>query len=132
TELVAPKDLGGVDVFLNSLRERLLAQERELPPVHIPAAYGAKPPSDQADFYAALSRVHPDWELVAGVVDENDPERSRTALKLFETAADRTSYAVATTCGLGRHSAQDAAKAAELMIELAAADEDDRRNSPSD
>lgn len=127
TELVTPKDFGGVDVFLNALRKRLRAQGRALPPVHIPAAYGTQPPPVRADFYTALSRVHPDWELVAGVVDENDPDSSQTALTLFEAAAGRTSYAVATACGLGRHNAKDAAMAADLMIQLADAEPSDAR-----
>ncbi|HZE37908.1 MAG TPA: hypothetical protein VE172_03775 [Stackebrandtia sp.] len=120
TELIAPRDLAGVDVFLNALHHRLRAQDRQIPPVHVPAAYGSQPPPVRPEFYAALRNVHADWPLVAGVVDENQPDDSRQALTLFEEAAGRTSHAVATACGLGRHSEADALAAAALMTELAA------------
>lgn len=120
-ELVAPRDLAGVEVFLNALHDRLRTQGRQIPPVHIPAAYGSQPPPVRPQFYDALRAVHSDWPLVAGVVDENKPEDSRQALALFEAAAGRTSHAVATACGLGRHSETDARAAAALMTELAAA-----------
>ncbi|ADD43039.1 hypothetical protein [Stackebrandtia nassauensis] len=120
-ELVAPRDLAGVDVFLNALHTRLRAQNRAIPPVHVPAAYGSQPPPVRPQFYAALGSVHADWPLVAGIVDENQPDDSRKALALFEAAADRSSHAVATACGLGRHSEADARAAAALMTELSTA-----------
>lgn len=118
-ELIAPRDLAGVEVFLNALRDRLHAQNRTIPPVHIPAAYGSQPPPVRPRFYEALRSVHADWPLIAGVVDENQPDDSRQALDLFEAAAGRTSHAVATACGLGRHSEPDAQAAAKLMTTLA-------------
>lgn len=117
-EIITPRDLAGVDVFLNALHRRLRAQNRDIPPVHVPAAYGSQPPPSNAEFYAALGRVHPDWPLIAGVVDEGAPAESRKALTLFEQAAGRTSHAIATACGLGRHSVADAEHASALMVSM--------------
>lgn len=115
TEFVAPRDLGPAVDYLNLLAAALRRHDRPLPPVHIPAAYGAHPPPQHAEFYRPLRRLDRDWNVIAGIAAAADPDAGTKSLKLLETAADRQAYAVATACGLGRHSADQAEKAVEAM-----------------
>ncbi|WP_367123550.1 hypothetical protein [Streptomyces phytohabitans] len=119
TELIAPHDTRPVVLFLNALAERLRRRGAELPPVHVPFAYGTRPPPVDEAYYAPLARLDPGWRLIAGVADERDAEASRTALALVERSAVRRAEGVATACGLGRHDTAAAARALALTAELA-------------
>ncbi|AXK31910.1 hypothetical protein DVA86_03885 [Streptomyces armeniacus] len=119
TELIAPSSTRPAVLFLNALAGRLRRQGGALPPVHIPFAYGAQPPPGEERHYAPLARLDSGWRLIAGVADENAPEASRTALELVERYTGRQAEAVATACGLGRHSVTAAAEALALLAELA-------------
>ncbi|MCT2590764.1 hypothetical protein LHJ74_12725 [Streptomyces sp. N2-109] len=118
-ELIAPRSTRPAVIFLNALARRLRRQKRPLPPVHIPFAYGTRPPPTLAHPYAPLKDLDPKWRLIAGVADENDPGASHTALDLVEKHSGRQAEAVATACGLGRHSEPAARKALALLAELA-------------
>lgn len=113
--VIEPKTVRPAVLFLNELA-RLV---KVLPPVHLPIAFGDQPPPTDPAFYEPLEGLDRAWKLVAGVVDENDPAASERALELLEAASGRTTLAVATACGLGRHSAEDAIAAIALMKELA-------------
>ncbi|GAA5060523.1 hypothetical protein [Nocardia callitridis] len=98
---------------------RLLRQSKvPLPPVHIPCAYGPESAPLRPEFYTPLGKLDPDWQLIAGVVSPESADDSARALTLFERAAHRTSYGVATACGLGRGTVEAAKQAAATMVEL--------------
>lgn len=122
TELVAPRDLGPAVEYLNLLAPALRRRGRPLPPVHIPAAYGAHPSPRTEEFYRPLRRLDREWRVIAGIATATDPEGSAESLKLLEAAADREAYAVATACGLGRHTVEQAEKAIEAMAVAAGTD----------
>lgn len=121
TEFVAPRDLGPAVDYLNLLAAALRRRDSPLPPVHIPAAYGANPSPRNAEFYRPLRRLDRDWNVIAGIAAASEPDGSVESLKLLETAANRQAYAVATACGLGRHTIDQAEKAVEAMAVAAEA-----------
>lgn len=116
TEYIAPHDLGPAVDYLNLLAAALRRRGRPLPPVHIPAAFGAHPSPQNAEFYRPLRRLDRDWKVIAGIAAAADPDAGARSLELLETAADRQAYAVATACGLGRHTVDQAEKAVEAMV----------------
>jgi hypothetical protein len=121
TAMFVPRDLGPAVGYLNLLADALRRRGRPLPPVHIPAAYGAHPAPRTERFYRPLRRLDPEWQVIAGVVAAADPAGGVESLRLFETAAQRRAYAVATSCGLGRHTVDAAERAARAMAAAAAA-----------
>lgn len=116
---VVARDLEPAVVYLNELGALLRSMRRDLPPVHIPAGSGDQPPSTSVAFYQPLRHLDPEWELIAGVVDEAHARASERALGLFEAGADRQALAVATACGLGRRIPGADVAAAALMGHLA-------------
>ncbi|MCO5998234.1 hypothetical protein [Actinoallomurus rhizosphaericola] len=115
TELVAPRDLGPAVTYLNLLAPALRRHGRALPPVHLPAAYGAHPSPVTEEFYRPLRRLDPEWRIIAGIAAAADPEGGAESLRLLETAAGRRAYSVATACGLGRHTVDQAEQAVAAM-----------------
>lgn len=120
-EVLAPRSTKPVVLFLNALSAELRRRDCPLPTVHVPLAYGAEPPPQEAAYYRPLAKLDARWEVAAGVVDETRPEESRTGLALFEEHAKRPARSVAAACGLGRHSVADARRAVELCLEIATA-----------
>lgn len=108
--------------FLNPLADQLA----DLPPVHLPFAYGDHAPSTDPGFYEPLEGLSEDWKIYAGVVDENDSQASREALYLVELHSGRTAEAVACACGLGRRDTDAARKAVDAMVMLTNADRADQ------
>ncbi|MCX0273965.1 hypothetical protein NLM24_25390 [Nocardia zapadnayensis] len=122
--LLTPDGLGPVVNLLGNLSRLLRKREVPLPVVHVPCAYGADPAPLDPAFYRPLRRLDPDWRLIAGVVGPDDVDDSIRALTLFEHASGRTAYGVATACGLGRRTVDDARSAATATITAARADID--------
>jgi hypothetical protein len=120
TELVSPRDLGPAVRYLNLLAVALRRRRLPLPPVHIPAAYGAHPAPKAESFYRPLHRLAPDWLVIAGVAAAADRPGGMESLRTLEAAMGRPAYAVATACGLGRHTPEAAGTAVEAMIAAAA------------
>lgn len=120
TEWFSPRSLAPAVTFLNRLAAVLDRAGRPLPAVHVPCAYGQHPASTDERFYRPLRRLDRRWRLIAGTVSEEDKSASSTSLRLFEEAAGRPAYAVATACGLGRRTPEQAAHAVETMIATAA------------
>lgn len=119
SEMFAPRDLGPVVRYLNLLAAALRRRGRPLPPVHIPAAYGAHPAPRTERFYQPLRRLDPEWKVIAGIAAAADPAGGADSLRALEAAAGRRAYAVATACGLGRHTVDEAERAAEAMADVA-------------
>lgn len=117
--LIAPKNTSSHVLFLNALATQLRQLARPLPDVHLPIAHGDRAPSTDPAFYAPLNQLDKGYRLIAGVAAEHFPEDSDTALRLFEQATGAPALAVAAACGLGRHTADDAEKAVQLMSVLA-------------
>lgn len=116
---VEPTSLEPAVLYLNALAPMLRSIGRDLPPVHIPAAYGDRPPPADVMFYEPLRHLAPAWNLIAGVIDENSTRASAKGLIMFEGCAQRPSLAVATACGLGRRIPGADLAAAALMARLA-------------
>ncbi|WP_280443403.1 hypothetical protein [Nocardia brasiliensis] len=112
TALMPPRTLSPAVVLLNALARRLRRSGTPLPVVHIPCGHGAEPAPMDPRFYTPLGRLDPEWVLIAGVVSPQSVIDSMISLRLFERAANRPAYAVATACGLGRCTLAHAEKAA--------------------
>ncbi|WP_159846820.1 hypothetical protein [Nocardia sp. CY41] len=118
-ELLAPRNLAPAVELLNAVARNLRALGVPLPPAHIPCAYGAHPAPLDPSFYRPLRRLHPDWRVIAGVVSPAGARDSIRSLALFEAAAGRAAYAVATACGLGRCTVEEAERAAAATVATA-------------
>ncbi|WP_330230390.1 hypothetical protein OHA40_31185 [Nocardia sp. NBC_00508] len=121
--LLSPRTLAPAVKLLNQTAQLLSKQGAPLPPVHIPCAYGTEPAPLDPRFYAPLRKLNPEWRLIAGVVSPDSAEDSARALALFEKAATRTAYGVATACGLGRCSVDSAQKAAATTVAITDTDD---------
>ncbi|WP_067809219.1 hypothetical protein [Nocardia beijingensis] len=122
-ELLAPRSLAPAVRLLNTVARDLRARAVPLPPAHIPCAYGAHPAPLEPAFYRPLRKLDPDWRVIAGVVSPAGTQDSIRSLALFEAAAGRAAYGVATACGLGRCTVEEAERAAEATVTTAAAAE---------
>jgi hypothetical protein len=119
--LLTPRTLAPAVRLLNHTARLMNKQGPPLPPVHIPCAYGAEPAPLEPSFYAPLHELDTDWRVIAGVVSPDSVEGSARALALFEQAAGRTAYGVATACGLGRCTVDAAQQAAATAVAIAGA-----------
>jgi hypothetical protein len=120
-QLLSPRNIAPTVQLLNPTARLLRKSGVPLPPVHIPCAYGASPAPLDPAFYQPLHQLDSDWQVIAGVVSETSADNSIQSLKLFEEASERTVYGVATTCGLGRCTVDDAEQAAAATATTAAA-----------
>lgn len=119
-ELLSPHSIAPAVNLLNPTARLLRKSGVPLPPVHIPCAYGASPaPLDRA-FYRPLHKLDPGWQVIAGVTSETSIDNSIQALQMFEQAANRTAYGVASTCGLGRCTVAEAEREAAATAATAA------------
>lgn len=116
--LFHPKNLRNPVLFLNVLARELQRRYRPLPEADIPAAVSNEPPPSDPAYYKPLAKLNPEYRVVAGVVDEHHPVKSVTAFRLFRAALRRPPVGAMTACGLGRHSAEDAERAVEVMIKV--------------
>ncbi len=117
--MVRPDSLKPAVLFLNALAPLLRRRKRELPAVHIPAAFGDQPPPVDVTFYRPLTRLDTGYQLYAGVADHRDPDVSQIALRLFETTSGRRAAAVGTACGMGREPLDLATSAVTVCRTLA-------------
>lgn len=114
-----PRSLDWAVAYLNRLAAQLRDRDLAFPPVHIPVAYGAEPPSQDPAYYQALGRLDQEWQVIPGVISASDEQRSICGLELFEIAAGREGIAVACACGLGRMGVAAAIKSADVMAAAA-------------
>ncbi|SDM23982.1 hypothetical protein [Allokutzneria albata] len=94
---------------------------RKLEYVHAPLAMGDLPPSPDESYYRALSKLAlpPGCRFIAGLAHENqDLDTQRRLLALVERLVN-DSVDIACACGLGRRTADQAAKAMARCNELA-------------
>jgi hypothetical protein len=117
--LLAPRSLRPAVDLLNRVSRLLTRQGRHLPAAHIPCAFGAEAAPLDPWFYHPLHGLDPAWRVIAGVVSVDSAADSAAALSLFENAAGRAAWGVATACGLGRCSVDAACRAAATMRALA-------------
>ncbi|WP_329060442.1 hypothetical protein [Amycolatopsis sp. NBC_01480] len=117
--LVTPDSLGPAVRLIRALHHRLRTLGETMPPVHIPMCTGTTGPPTDAAFYRALGRLPDDIEVIAGLVDEVNPQDSRRALELAENALGRPVTAVAAACGHGRRTPAATADNTALARSLA-------------
>ncbi|KAA9163973.1 hypothetical protein FPZ12_008050 [Amycolatopsis acidicola] len=120
--LVKTVDLIPAVLFLNALDRRLLKSDRAMPRIHLPMCSGTTGPSTDRRFHRPLAHLRRSIQVIAGVVEETQPEDSRRALELVETALDRPALGVAAACGHGRRSPEAAAANTSLARSLARRD----------
>ncbi|MEV5836935.1 hypothetical protein [Nocardia sp. NPDC052112] len=120
--LLTPRGLAPAVNLLGHLSRLLRQRGVPLPVVHVPCAYGADPAPLDPAFYRSLRRLDPGWQLIAGVVSPDEVDDSIRALTLFEQASGRAAYGVATACGLGRRTVDEARSAAAATVTTARAD----------
>lgn len=121
TQLLSPRDLTPAVALLNAVAQRLQAAGAPLPAAHIPCAYGSSPAPTSPRFYQPLANLEPGWPLIAGVAAPGAEAASTTALQLFEDFSGREAFAVATACGFGRRTPDDARRAAATTMAISRA-----------
>ncbi|PKW18864.1 hypothetical protein [Saccharopolyspora spinosa] len=117
--LFGPEDLGPAVLVANALAAHLRTYGRRMPTVHIPMAHGDQPPLVDAAAYAPLHGLARGIGVIAGCVDERQPELSAKALSFAETALGQRVVGVAAACGHGRRTPTEAAFNIELARLLA-------------
>ncbi|MEV5536216.1 hypothetical protein AB0L13_05110 [Saccharopolyspora shandongensis] len=117
--LFGPEDLGPAVLVINALAARLRVFGRRMPAVHIPMAHGDQPPLADTAAYAPLRGLVRGIEVIAGCVDERQPELSAQALSLAEAALGQRVAGVAAACGHGRRTPAEAVANLELAARLA-------------
>lgn len=118
TPLVEPVDLSSAAMFLNTLSDLLVARGMPMPTIHLPIAYGGAPPSIDPAFYAPLRLLRRGIDVIAGLVAEDHPERTRTALGLVVDALGAQPVGIAAGCGHGRRSPAAGAANAALAASI--------------
>lgn len=99
--LFEPADLVAAVLFLNALADALAERGTPMPRVHLPVAHGSAAPSTDPDFFAALRELRRGIDVIAGVVAEEHPNETRTALALMTDALGAPVTAIGAACGLG-------------------------------
>ncbi|HEY3690539.1 MAG TPA: hypothetical protein VGL46_09565 [Pseudonocardiaceae bacterium] len=117
--LIEPTDLAAAVQFLNTLAEVLAGLDIPMPTVHLPVAYGDKPPSTDPQFYADLRDLRRGIAVIAGVVAESHPDQTRTAIGLVVDALAGPVEGIGAACGHGRRTNEAAAANAELAASVA-------------
>ncbi|WP_410646297.1 hypothetical protein [Amycolatopsis sp. cmx-4-54] len=100
--LFEPADLDAAVLFVNALADVLTERGVSVPRVHLPVAHGSAAPSTDPDFFAALRELRRGIDVIAGVVAEEHPDETRTALALMTDALGGPVTAIGAACGLGR------------------------------
>ncbi|MEJ2853690.1 MULTISPECIES: hypothetical protein [unclassified Saccharothrix] len=119
TPVFTPTDLDAPVTFLNALSDHQAAHRIPMPTVHLPVTTGNTAPPTTPTFFAALGRLRRGVEVIAGVVAEEHPTESQTALNLLEDALGHPVAAVAAACGYGRRTPAAAAANLSLAATLA-------------
>ncbi|MEV0697271.1 hypothetical protein AB0I53_05040 [Saccharopolyspora sp. NPDC050389] len=117
--LFGPEDLAPAVLVINALAARLRAFGRRMPAVHIPMAHGDQPPLVDVTSYAPLRGLVRGIDVIAGCVDERQPELSAKALSLAEATLGQRVAGVAAACGHGRRTPAEAVQNLELAAQIA-------------
>lgn len=118
--LFAPATLDPAVRLTNALAKLAAREGFPMPRVHIPMAYGDQPPPRHRGFYAPLQTLADGVPLIAGLVDEQHPMESETALRRTEHSLGRRVDGVAAACGHGRRGPADTLANITLADQLAA------------
>jgi hypothetical protein len=111
-------DTGPLVLLANAIVRQWPA-DRSLEYVHLPMSGGDQPPPTDAAFYAPLRQLAA-MPLIAGIAHElQDPADQLRVRDLVETAAGRE-VDIATSCGLGRRTPEQAELAVQAMLALVA------------
>jgi hypothetical protein len=107
-------------VRLANAMARQWPRDRRLEFLHLPMSGGDVPPTTDAAFYAPLRRLRVDTEVVAGIAHENQDHATQLTVRSLVEEALGTPVAIATSCGLGRRTPEQAEKAVAAMRALLA------------
>ncbi len=111
-------DAGPLVLLANAIVRRWPAG-RDLEYVHLPMSGGDQPPPTEPAFYAPLRQLR-EMPLIAGIAHElQSPADQLRVRDLVEQATGRA-VDIATSCGLGRRTADEAERAVQAMLKLAA------------
>ncbi|SEG15483.1 hypothetical protein SAMN02982929_01649 [Saccharopolyspora kobensis] len=117
--LFQPSGLRPAVQVINALAARLRTVGHPVPAVHIPMAHGDQPPPASAAAYVPLRDLARGVEVIAGCVDEGNPELSARALRHTEAALGQPVAGVGAACGHGRRTAEQTRLNLELAGHLA-------------
>jgi hypothetical protein len=107
-------------VALTKVLRRHWPEGRQLEFVHLPMCGGQQPPSTDPAFYAPLAQLNDAPTIVAGIVHEQQPLADQLVVRdLVEQAVGRP-VDIATACGLGRRTPEQAVDAVARMRALLA------------
>ena len=94
---------------------------RVLDYVHLPMSGGNRPPSTTSSYYRPLDRLRlGDTRIVAGIAHEDQTESDQLLVRGLVERAVRSPVDIATSCGLGRRTPEQAARALARMRALLA------------
>jgi hypothetical protein len=112
-----PKTAAPLVTLANAL-QRHWPQGRTLDYLHLPLCGGQQPPSTDPAFYAPLTNLNGEPPLVAGIAHEAQPLADQLVVRrLVEDAVGRP-VDIATACGLGRRTPEQAVDAVARMRAL--------------
>ncbi|GAA1523083.1 hypothetical protein [Kribbella lupini] len=112
-----PKTAAPLVTLANAL-QRHWPQGSTLEYLHLPLCGGQQPPSTDPAFYAPLKKLNGEPPLVAGIAHEAQPLADQFVVRrLVEDAVGRP-VDIATACGLGRRTPEQAADAVARMRAL--------------
>jgi hypothetical protein len=128
----------GVHLCLGDLGHRALRQLRTADPVvrlanaiarqwphgrrleymHLPMSGGNLPPTTDPAFYKPLRRLRAGAEIVAGIAHEEQDRTAQLTVRTLVEQALGTTVDIATSCGLGRRTPEQAKQAVAAMRAL--------------
>jgi len=93
---------------------------RRLEYLHLPMSGGDLPPTTDAAFYAPLRGLRVGADVVAGIAHEGQDRTAQLAVRTLVERATGTTVDIATSCGLGRRTPEQAEQAIAAMRALLA------------
>jgi hypothetical protein len=91
---------------------------RRLEYVHLPLSGGELPPPTDSTFYQPLRGLRLDARVVAGIAHENQNRADQLAVRTYVEQALGTTVDIATSCGLGRRTPEQAEQVVAAMRAL--------------
>jgi hypothetical protein len=91
---------------------------RRLEYVHLPMSGGNQPPTTDPAFYAPLRGLRVGTRVVAGIAHEDQDRTTQLTVRTLVEQALGTTVDIATSCGLGRRTPEQAERAVTAMHTL--------------
>jgi hypothetical protein len=91
---------------------------RQLEYMHLPMSGGNQPPTTDPAFYTPLRGLRVGTRVVAGIAHEDQDRTTQLTVRAFVEQALGTTVDIATSCGLGRRTPEQAEQAVATMQTL--------------